>query len=373
MPSNIVGYEWPFDGTKRIAFVSGDDHIHELVERGNRWIDTDLTRNTNAPTIPLDDATMTGYVWSQGHTQQIDYVSADDSAGRIRELVQLENHSWNYEDVMDQYTGAPPADGTTLVGYSWQGNGTKHIVYTSSDGHVHELITSTVGGWQYTHITEQAHGSVAEGATLAAFAWESNVTRHVGYISSDGHIHEVVSGKDNIWKDTDITAHTGTPEAGEDSPIVGYAWDANNTRSFVYIADDGRVYALVAGTDDKWQSTDLIAQTNAPKAFGVALTGYVWTTSETQQIVYISADRHIQELSAGRDGTWSHIDVTQATHAPIAQNDVIVGFEWTASSAKQIIYLDTAENPHLHELMLTQGGTWRHTDITKLTGASDLV
>ncbi len=43
MPSNIVGYEWPVDGSKHVAYVTGDDHIHMLVEKGKRWIDTDIT------------------------------------------------------------------------------------------------------------------------------------------------------------------------------------------------------------------------------------------------------------------------------------------------------------------------------------------
>ena len=152
MPSNIVGYEWPVDGTKHIAYVTGDDHIHTLVEKGTRWIDTDITQSASAPTIPLDVAIMTAYAWSTGRTQQIDYVSPDDSAGHIRELVQREGDPWSYEDLMAQPSGAAPADGTTLVGFSWQGNGTKHIFYTSADGHIHELAAGTVGQWHYTNI-----------------------------------------------------------------------------------------------------------------------------------------------------------------------------------------------------------------------------
>lgn len=378
MPSNIIGYEWPLDGTKHIAYVTGDDHIHAMVERGKRWIDTDVTQSANAPTIPLDVAIMTGYTWPNGRTQQIDYASPDDSAGHIRELVQLEGHDWTYEDLMEQPTGASPADGTAIVGYSWQGNGTKHVVYTSNDGHIHELAAGTVGTWQYTNITQQAHatiaeGTTAEGAALVAFAWEANATRHVAYISGDAHVHELVAGKDNAWKDTDITEHAASPEASEDSPLVGYVWEANGTRSFIYSTDEGDIYALVAGKDEQWQSIGLLERTKAPKAFGSALSGYVWTTGDMQQIVYVSKDRHVQELSAGRDGTWGHIDVTQATHTAEAANDIIVGFEWSSSFAKQIVYLDTAENPHIHELMLAHGSSWTHTDVTTRTGASDLV
>lgn len=288
MPSNIVGYEWLTDGTKHVAYVTGDDHIHALVERGKRWVDTDVTQSANAPTIPLDVAIMTGYTWPDGRTQQIDYVSPADNAGHIRELVQREGASWSYEDLMAQPTGAAPADGTTLVGYSWQGNGTKHIVYTSSDGHIHELSVGTVGMWKYTNITQQANAPVAEGAVLTSFAWEANETQHIAYISGDGHIHELVDGKDNVWQDTDVTEKTGTPDASEDSPLVGYVWETAGTKNLVYIANEGRIYILAAGKDGIWKSTDLLEGTQAPKAFGSVLAGYVWTTGNTQQVVYIS-------------------------------------------------------------------------------------
>ncbi len=266
-----------------------------------------------------------------------------------------------------------PADGTTLIGYSWRGNGTKHVVYTSSDGHIHELSAGTVGMWKYTNITQQANAPVAEGAVLTSFAWEANETQHIAYISGDGHIHELVAGKDNVWQDADVTEKTGTPDASEDSPLVGYVWETAGTKNLVYIANEGRIYILAAGKDGTWKSTDLLEETQAPKAFGSVLAGYVWTTGNTQQVVYISENKHIQELAADTNGTWSHIDVTQTTNAPLAANDALVGFEWSSAFAKQIIYLDTAENPHIHELMLAHGSTWKHTDVTTLTGASDLV
>ena len=373
MPSNIVGYEWPVDGTKHVVFVTGDDHIHALVEQGKRWIDTDVTQSASAPTIPLDVATMTAYSWPTGRTQQIDYVSPADSAGHIRELVQREGNAWSYEDLMAQPTGAPAADGTALIGYSWRSNGTKHIVYTSGDGHIHELSAGTVGEWQYTNITQQANAPRAEGAALTSFAWEVQETRHVAYMSGDGHIHELTVGKDNVWQHTDVTEKTGTPDASEDSSLVGYIWESQSTENLIYTTNGGSIFALTAAKDGTWKSTDLLEKTQAPKAFGSALAGYVWTTGNTQQVVYMSEDRHIQELSTGTDGTWSHTDVTRTTNAPIAANDILVGFEWSSAFAKQIVYLDTAENPHLHELMLAHGSAWKHTDITTLTGASDLV
>ena len=51
----------------------------------------------------------------------------------------------------------------------------------------------------------------------------------------------------------------------------------------------------------------------------------------------------------------------------------IVAYEWTAQYARQVVFLDTRENPHIHELMLKHGGSWQHTDLTRLTDAPELV
>jgi len=38
MLGNIVAYEWPLDETKQVAFIAGDDHIHEMVTgQKGRW------------------------------------------------------------------------------------------------------------------------------------------------------------------------------------------------------------------------------------------------------------------------------------------------------------------------------------------------
>ncbi len=166
---------------------------------------------------------------------------------------------------------------------------------------------------------------------------------------------------------------TNTPEASEDSPLIGYVWETQGTKNLAYMTDAGSIYALVAGKDGTWKGNDVVEHTQAPKAFGSALAGFVWETGGTQQIAYISENQHVQELSAGTDGVWSHSDITQATQAPLAADDSLIGFEWSSSFAKQIVYIDTAENPHIHELMLQHGSEWKHTDVTTLTGASDLV
>ncbi|HYX50512.1 MAG TPA: hypothetical protein VE843_12255, partial [Ktedonobacteraceae bacterium] len=223
MPSNITAYEWPLNGTAHIAYETGDEHIHEMViGQEGRWRDHDITRSTNSP--ELESVILAGFSWPDGHTQQIAYSSPMDTNGRIYELVMYQDHSWSVEDTMIQDIDAAPADGFVLVGYAWKAAGTKHLVYTSRDGHLHELSTATKGPWKYTDLTLVTGASPAANSPLAAFAWETGKQRQIVYVSGDGHIHELTCGMDGAWKDTDLMAVVDAPLAG-DAALAGFAWE----------------------------------------------------------------------------------------------------------------------------------------------------
>ena len=72
-------------------------------------------------------------------------------------------------------------------------------------------------------------------------------------------------------------------------------------------------------------------------------------------------------------GSWEHDDLTQLIGPPEASEDVLAAHEWTPEFAKHIVYLDTAENPHIHSLMLKHGSRWQRTDVTSLTGSQPMV
>ena len=373
MPSNIVAYEWPLDETKQVVFIAGDDQIHEMVtgQKGG-WRDDAISELAGAPALALEMAIMTGYAWSDGRTKQIAYVSPVDGNGHIHELVTRQGNTWSYADLMDQLPGAPAADGVAIAGYAWKANGTKQVVYTGSDSHIHELMVGVIGMWAHSDLTQITGAPLAEGSALVGYAWESGGTRQVLYGSGDGHIHELSAGKSGSWSHRDLTQLTGAPPA-EGSALAGYAWESGGTRQVVYIGSDRHIYELAADGSGTWTYTDLLQLTGTPLAEGSALAGYSWETGGSKQVVYVGSDRHIYELSYSAGSTWSHTDLTQLTGAPEASNELVIGYEWTAQFAKQVVYLDTRENPHIHELMLKHGGSWQHTDLTRLTDAPELV
>jgi hypothetical protein len=371
MPANISAYEWPLNGTAHIAYQTNDNHIREVVgEPGGRWRDIDVTRGAGGPA--LESAIMSGYAWTAGRTRQIAYVSPMDTNGHVHELVQLQDRPWSYEDLMRQPTGAPASDGLTLIGYDWKTGETKQVVYTALDGHIHELSAGRVGMWQHTNLTQVTASPPAEGSLLSAFGWEAGRSKHVIYMSGDGHIHELMLVAGGSWSHTDLTEQGGAPLANG-AALVGYGWERGGTRQVAYTGDDGDLYELVADVDNVWSFVDLMSLTSAPLPYGTALAGFGWETGGTKQVVYVAENNHVQQLETDGSGAWTHSDMMQLLHAPEASSSIILGYEWSTQFAKNIVYLDTRENPHLHSLLLKHGGRWEYDDLTDLTGAQTLV
>jgi hypothetical protein len=90
-------------------------------------------------------------------------------------------------------------------------------------------------------------------------------------------------------------------------------------------------------------------------------------------VVYVDRKHHLVELHTPLQGAWKHTDLTQLLGLGESSHDGLAAHEWTPEFAKHLAYLDTAENPHLHSLLLKHGAAWKHADVTSLTGAPPLV
>ncbi|HTP36572.1 MAG TPA: hypothetical protein VMJ75_30560 [Candidatus Acidoferrales bacterium] len=86
---------------------------------------------------------------------------------------------------------APGATGSALAAYSWETGGSKQVVYFSGDGHVHELAVSIGGRWTHTDLTQATGAPVADRTRLGAYSWEGGGSKQVIYTTGDHHIHEL--------------------------------------------------------------------------------------------------------------------------------------------------------------------------------------
>ena len=105
----MVGYEWKAGGTKQVAYVGVDGHVHELyVQVGKEWLVNDLTKIAGAPRalgFEILGGSIAGYEWGAGQSKQVVFLS--DADHHIHELYCQLGGDWALAHLTD-ITGAPP-------------------------------------------------------------------------------------------------------------------------------------------------------------------------------------------------------------------------------------------------------------------------
>jgi hypothetical protein len=95
--------------------------------------------------------------------------------------------AWHRAD-LTAVTGAPVAAGDP-VGYMFDAQGTQHVDYRGSDGHIHELWWGS-NGWSHADLTAVTGAPVAAGDPVG-YMFDAQGTQHVDCRGLDGHIHEL--------------------------------------------------------------------------------------------------------------------------------------------------------------------------------------
>src|SRR5260370_1283972 len=114
---------------------------------------------------------------------------------------------WRYTD-LTQVTGSPLAEGEPLAAYAWEAGRSRQVVYSSGDGHIHELMLEVGGTWSHTDLTDFAAAPLADGSSLVGFAWEGGGTKQVIYTNNNGNIYELVAAPHNMLTHADLTSFT---------------------------------------------------------------------------------------------------------------------------------------------------------------------
>src|SRR6266404_360269 len=105
----------------------------------------------------------------------------------------------------------------------------------------------------------------------------------------------------------------------------------------------------------------------AQASFPICLVGYSWEAGQSKQVVYLTADGHIHELYVGLGGgSWQHADLTALAGAPRAEA-LGNGYSWEVGKSKQVVYL--TDRDRIHELYVGLGGSWQHANLTNIADA----
>jgi hypothetical protein len=206
----IAVCEWKAGGTKQVVYRGADGHIHELfVSVGGSWSHADLTQMTGAPQ-PEFASGFASYQWEAGGSKQVAYITAD---GHIHELFVSVGGSWSHADLTEM-TGAPrPQPDTAFAGYEWKAGGTKQVIYRTEDGHIHELFVAVQDSWDHADLTltTDAPPASTNAPIIAGYEWGAGNTKQVVFLTPNGHIHELFVSVGDSWSHADLTQITGAP------------------------------------------------------------------------------------------------------------------------------------------------------------------
>jgi hypothetical protein len=179
----VSGYTWDVDSTRHVNYISTDRHVQELwFHRESGWHHVDLTVATESP---LAEFVPTGYIWDVDLSQHVVYRGRDR---HIYELYYLRSSGWHHSD-LTAATGAPLAIGH-MAGYAWDADRAQHILFVSGDGHIRELRYHQDSGWQHQDLTVET-GTCPAVFGPVGYTWDVDGSQHVVYRGTDGHIHEL--------------------------------------------------------------------------------------------------------------------------------------------------------------------------------------
>jgi hypothetical protein len=350
---SLVGYNWSDGHTKQVAYIGPDHHIHEFyVVVEGMWQQEDLMALVEAP--PAGNRFLVGYEWPEGGTKQVAYLGQDE---HVHELCVGVEGSWQHTD-LNYITGAPPANQVT-AGYSWSAGHSKQVLFVGDDDHIHELVVEAGKPWRHVDLTAITNAPLPGSNFMVGYEWSEGQSKQVAYIGLDGHIHELSLLAGGLWQHLDLSAIAGAPRAVD--IMGGFEWPGGECKQVAFVSEDLHIHELVLAAGGAWQHADLNIITGAPDAMDV-LAGYAWLEGHSKQIVYAGQDGRIHELSVEAGGAWQHADLTELSQAPITPITCIDGYAWSAGNSKQVTY--TGDDGVIRELWMPRGGGWVYTDLS---------
>jgi hypothetical protein len=358
------------------------------------WSNADLTAIAGGPDIV---GGVVGYATSlpgEGPAARVLYTGETDPNRHIHELSKVGGGNWTHTDLI-AVAGLPP-DALVLAGFipyvtNLAGEGpTARVLFRLDDLHIHELSMGGFGSWTHTNLTAIAHappGSDVMGYTtnLAGEGPAARVLyRNLAPDQPFEHIHELSKVGGGNWTHTDLTEVSGKALAGGPIPGSAMGYTTNlaprgpNAR-VVFKGHDAHIHELSQEGGGNWAYADLTAIAGAPDAIEEVMGAYATNLGgqgPAARVLYLGADHHVHELSSVSDGEWSHTDLTAITSGPLPTvSDVkpVTSYATCLNGqgpAARVLYRRD-ETQHIHELSKVGGGSWQHTDLTAVAGATD--
>ncbi|WP_162005095.1 hypothetical protein [Dictyobacter vulcani] len=314
------------------------------------------------PTLPVEHGAIASSQWIQDGSIETVYI---DAAGHIQQLATKDGTNWRQTD-LTRATGAAIANGEILTSYSWEKGSSWQIAYIDVLGHIHLLWSGDNSHWQVLDLTQRAGAPLSDGKSLLSYVWSVNDSQHIVYLDQQKHIQELVSVDGIAWQATDLTRLTNAPTPAGNA-VSAFYWSKDQSQHIAYVAANKHVMELNSTGDGSWRGYDLTQLYGAPLANGNVIVGYEWQVTGTLLINYIDDKQHIQELLSTTSNAWEQRDLTTLTNRPLASGNSLAAYDWQQGNKRVIIYVD--ENKHIQELSLPPGERWQGIDLTQQASA----
>jgi hypothetical protein len=244
------------DKGQHVNFIGIDDHVHELfIASGGHWINNDLivlsgNGITARPNSPLD-----GYV-DDDNGQHVNFIGTD---GHVHELHITPHGHWiNNDLIVLSGNGITPSRTSSLCGYMAQDNG-QHVNFIGTDGHVHELYIHPGAQWLNNDLTQLSQNSVppAPSSALCGY-WASDGTQHVNFTGTDGHVHDLSIAPHGRWANSDL-AHLSDTSAtpAPNGALHSYAQPNGDLHVNFIGVNDAHLHELLLLPRAQWVNNDL--------------------------------------------------------------------------------------------------------------------
>lgn len=228
-----VGYYVHTADVHHVVYRGDDRHLHEL-----SWVGAapvvyggNLTWTISAPRAAGDPSAF-------ANAQGVNIVVYRSEHSQILSVYWLDGPSGL--DDLSGVAGTPEAAGDP-VGYYTPHDDMHQVVYRAPDGHLWELFWSGAAAVAGRDLTALAQAPAAHGNPVAYYSPGTN-TKHVVFRSADGRLHEIWWLSGGTPSHADLTDAAAAPLAADDP--AAFAVEGPATQHVVYRGYDHHIYEV---------------------------------------------------------------------------------------------------------------------------------
>ena len=259
----LVSVVNPYSNSIQAAYLDSSGHIDEVYSfNRSSWFASDLTAFSIAP-VAATNSSLAMEVDPLTKNVEIYFLGTDR---HVRQLWWSASAAgWHTSDPTAA-AGAPnAATGSALASLYDPNSNTVQVDYVGTDQHIHQLSWNGIG-WSANDLTAAATGApiAATGSSLATNTNFYNSTVELYYIANDQTVQEL--SWNGVWNSENPSGVAGAPNATVGSPLTSVVNLVAGAVMVHYVSTDDHVHELLTYDWTYWHTKDVNNESGAPKA-----------------------------------------------------------------------------------------------------------